>query len=116
MMLGSTCRWRFSRQLPIWSRKTLFSSLSALRVAPSTVAASARNVSSLPPHSQRAAAATVATEGQQAAMDTDGQSLGEAATVKPFSDIPGAYIPQKLIIIHWLCRAFRADFEKRRYM
>ena len=94
-MLGSTCKWRFSRQLPIWSRKALFSSLSALRAAPSTVAA--RNVSSLPPHSQRAAAAAVAAEGQQAAMDTDGQSFGEAATARPFSDIPGAYIPQQLI-------------------
>ena len=86
-MLGSTCSWRFGRQLPIWNRKAL----SALRAAPDVAA---RNVSSLPPCSQRAAAA-VATEGQQAAMDADGQSLREAATARPFSDIPGENISHR---------------------
>jgi hypothetical protein len=34
--------------------------------------------------------ASADTEGQQAAVDANGQSLGEAAaTVRPFSDIPG---------------------------
>ena len=89
-MLGSS--WRFSRQLPmaIWSRKALFS-LSAQRAAPSVAA---RNVSSLGPCSQRAAAAVTSAniESQQAAMDANGQSLGEAATARPFSDIPGKKI------------------------
>ena len=81
-MLGKS--WIFSRQLPIWSRK--ISSLStALKAAPGAAAATRiRNVSSQSaPCSQRAAT------GQQAAMDADGQFLGEAATARPFSDIPG---------------------------
>jgi hypothetical protein len=52
----------------------------------------ARNVSSQSaPCSQRAATmASADTEGQQAAVDAAGQSLGEAAaTARPFSDIPG---------------------------
>ena len=66
------------------------SSLSAaLKAAPGAAAAARiRNVSSQSaPCSQRAATADI--EGQQAAMDADGQSLGKAATARPFSDIPG---------------------------
>ena len=76
-MLGRS--WRFSRQLPTWSRQPLWAG-----------AAHAWNVSSLAaPCSQRAAAA-VTTAGIEAAVDIDvGQSLGEAATARPFSDIPG---------------------------
>ena len=79
VMLGSS--WRFSRQLPTWSRKVF--SLCAVR-------AGARNVSSLVGCSQRAAPAVAAdqVEGQQAAMGA-GQPV-EAA--RPFSDIPGENI------------------------
>ena len=90
-MLGKSSSWRYSRQLPIWNRK--ISSLSAaLKPAPGAAAAASartRNVSSQSALCSQTRAATADIEGRQAAMDADGQSLGEAATARPFSDIPG---------------------------
>ena len=77
--------WRFSPQLPTWSRKVF--SLSAVRAG----GRATRSVSSRSaPSSQRAAAMAAADniiEGQQAAIDVAEYPLKEAA--RPFSDIPG---------------------------